>query len=87
MPKHSVIFFANTVIFPRPGAFTGRVYSDEGIPVKDDRQLVEACLAGEVQAFAALVDRYRYPVYGICLGYTKDFDAAEDAAQEAFIAS
>ena len=55
--------------------------------MKDDRQLVEACLAGEVQAFAALVDRYRYPVYGICLGYTKDFDAAEDAAQEAFIAS
>lgn len=35
-----------------------------------------------------LVDRYRYPVYGICLWYTRgDFDAAEDATQEAFIAS
>ncbi len=55
--------------------------------MRTDRQLVEACLAGETQAFAALVDRYRYPVYGLCVGFTKDFDAAEDAAQEAFIAS
>ena len=59
----------------------------QSIMVRTDRQLVEACLAGETQAFAALVDRYRYPVYGLCVSYTKDFDAAEDAAQEAFIAS
>ena len=55
--------------------------------MSSDRQLVAECLAGEAQAFARLVDRYRSPVYGICLGQTKDFDAAEDAAQEAFIAS
>ena len=55
--------------------------------LRTDRQLIEACLAGETQAFAILVDRYRYPVFGLCVGYTKDFDAAEDAAQEAFIAS
>jgi len=53
----------------------------------DDRQLVEACLQGRIEAFTCLVDRYRYPVFGICLAYTKDFDAAEDAAQEAFVAS
>ena len=52
-----------------------------------DQTLVEACLRGDGKAFARLVDRYRYPVFGICLGYTGDFDAAEDAAQEAFIAA
>lgn len=55
--------------------------------MRTDRQLVEACLQGEGRAFAGLVERYRHPVYGICLGFTRDFDVAEDAAQEAFIAS
>ncbi len=34
-----------------------------------DRHLVEACLCGDAKAFASLVNRYRYPVYGICLWY------------------
>lgn len=34
-----------------------------------------------------LVNRYRYRVFGLCLGYTGDFDSAEDAAQEAFVAA
>ena len=55
--------------------------------MQTDRQLVEACLRGENRAFSGLVERYRHPVYGICLGYTRDFDVAADAAQEAFIAS
>lgn len=51
----------------------------------NDRDLVEASLGGDVRAFAGLVERYRYAVFGLCLNYTRDFDAAEDAAQEAFI--
>ena len=53
----------------------------------DDGRLVAACLEGDARAFTLLVDRYRYPVYGLCLSYTGDFDAAEDAAQEALIAA
>jgi len=53
----------------------------------DDGRLVEACLEGDRRAFAVLVDRYRYPVYGLCLSYTGDLDAAEDAAQEALISA
>ena len=51
----------------------------------NDAQLVEACLEGDHRAYAVLVDRYRYALFGLCLSYVKDFDAAEDAAQEAFI--
>jgi len=50
-----------------------------------DQDLVRAALHGQVQAFAALVDRYRYAVFGLCLGYTRDTCAAEDAAQDAFV--
>ena len=53
----------------------------------NDAQLVEACLEGDHRAYAVLVNRYRYPVFGLCLSYVKDFDAAEDAAQEALIAA
>ena len=53
--------------------------------IVNDAHLVEACLEGDYRAYAALVDRYRYPVFGLCLSYVKDFDAAEDAAQEALI--
>ena len=53
----------------------------------NDAQLVEACLEGDHRAYTVLVNRYRYPVFGLCLSYVKDFDAAEDAAQEALVAA
>ena len=37
----------------------------------NDRDLVEASLGGDVQAFAGLVERYRYAVFGLCLNYTR----------------
>lgn len=51
----------------------------------NDEYLVEMCLEGDVRAFAALA--YRYPVYDIYLSYTRDFDAAEDAAKKALISA
>ena len=62
-----------------------RVRQKTDVSTTDDRDLVEASLGGDVQAFASLVERYRYAVFGLCLSCTRDFDAAEDAAQEAFI--
>ena len=56
-------------------------------PKKTDGQLVEAFLLGDIGAFEQLINRYRYAVFGLCAAYTRAFDAAEDAAQEAFITS
>ncbi len=56
-------------------------------PKKTDGQLVEAFLLVDIGAFEQLINRYRYAVFGLCAAYTRDFDAAEDAAQEAFITS
>ena len=52
---------------------------------EDFQQLVSRCLAGEQPAMAALVDRYKNAVFGLCfrmLGHRQD---AEDAAQETFV--
>lgn len=54
-------------------------------PGINDAQLVQQTLLGDGPAFAALVERYQYAVYGIALSLVSDFDAAEDIAQESFI--
>ena len=53
--------------------------------MRADGELVQASLSGDLKAFATLIDRYRYAVYGLCLSYMRNRDTAEDTAQEAFI--
>jgi len=53
--------------------------------MRPDGELVQASLSGDLKAFAALINRYRYAVYGLCLSYMHNRDTAEDTAQEAFI--
>ena len=53
----------------------------------DEAKLVEQALTGAEEAFTELVRRYQRPVYGLALSFVKDFDAAEDMAQEAFLAA
>ena len=53
--------------------------------MQQDRQLVQACRQGQIEAYSTLVNRYRYQVYGICLGSMRDVDMAQDAAQDTFI--
>ena len=46
---------------------------------------MQACLAGNGDAFAEIVERYGTRVYNLALRITNDRDAANDCAQEAFI--
>src|SRR3989441_9088527 len=50
-----------------------------------DQDVVKACLAGDTDAYATLVERYGGRVFNIALRITADTDAAKDCAQEAFI--
>ena len=53
--------------------------------LKTDRALVERALAGQPEAFEALVQRYQRLVYAIARGLGLPRDAAEDAVQECFL--
>jgi RNA polymerase sigma-70 factor (ECF subfamily) len=55
--------------------------------LESDRQLVQRVLAGERQAFAALVERYEHAVFATALKVLEDRQTAEDAAQNAFVAA
>ena len=50
-----------------------------------DQDVVKACLAGDANAYATLVERYGGRVFNIALRITGDTDMANDCAQEAFI--
>jgi RNA polymerase sigma factor (sigma-70 family) len=50
----------------------------------EDYKLVKAAIAGEQQAYATLLERYRIPVYNHLLKMVRNHDDAEDLTIEAF---
>ena len=48
---------------------------------------VQAARSGDRAAFERLVARFQTHVFNLCLRFTGDFDTADDAAQETFIAA
>lgn len=53
--------------------------------MSDERQWVEAVLAGDVESYRHIVSRYKNALYAIGYGILGDYHLAEDAAQEAFL--
>jgi RNA polymerase sigma-70 factor (ECF subfamily) len=53
----------------------------------DERRLVQRAQTGDEQAFAALLQRYGQPILSLAYASTLDPTAAEDLAQEVFIAA
>jgi RNA polymerase sigma-70 factor, ECF subfamily len=51
----------------------------------DDGDVVEACLAGDREAFDTIVDRHRRHVYQLCYRYVGNHEDAADLAQDTFI--
>jgi RNA polymerase sigma-70 factor, ECF subfamily len=50
----------------------------------EDAELIIQCLAGDTEAYGALVKRYQAAVYATAFYYVGRYGAAEDVAQEAF---
>src|SRR5512144_3148463 len=53
----------------------------------DEYDLIRRCLAGDTDRFSILVDRYKSMMYSIAYRMLGDQDAANDMAQESFIAA
>ena len=60
------------------------VRTDEPLPVDDDA-LIGDYLGGDAAAFEELYARYEAPLFGFCVRYLGDRDAAADAFQETFM--
>jgi RNA polymerase sigma factor (sigma-70 family) len=54
-------------------------------PYPSDDELVQRSLAGEVRAFAQLVEKHQRLVFGVALSGARDVSDAEDLTQEAFV--
>jgi RNA polymerase sigma factor (sigma-70 family) len=53
--------------------------------ITDEELVSRYAERNEHQAFAALFERYSHLVYGVCLKYLKETEAAKDATQQIFI--
>src|SRR5262245_55431402 len=51
----------------------------------DERALVEACLAGEPDAFDLVVERHRRAVYQLCYRFVGNHEDASDLSQDVFL--
>ena len=69
------------VTFSRPLAYNGC----EVNPSDDEQRAIAACLAGDREAFAPLVERHREAVFHLACRMCGDHATAEDLAQEAFV--
>jgi RNA polymerase sigma factor (sigma-70 family) len=61
----------------------------QGVSMKldtSDKIIVSACLSGDRKAQGLLYERYKVPMFTICLRYGSDRSEAEDMLQEGFIA-
>ena len=52
-----------------------------------EKDLIDQSLALDTDAYGQLVDRYKVSIYHHCFAILRDEDAAEDVAQETFIAA
>ncbi len=52
---------------------------------REEEAIVARVLAGETEAFAELIDRYKVAVHNLCARMLNDPTEAEDAAQEVFL--
>lgn len=52
---------------------------------QDDQKYITMTLAGDVNAFAILIDRYKNMVYTLCLRMMKTAEDAEEIAQDVFL--
>ncbi|MBD3179671.1 MAG: sigma-70 family RNA polymerase sigma factor [Candidatus Latescibacteria bacterium] len=52
---------------------------------REDAQLIRRCLKGDEKSYEKLLQKYRGPVFSICLRMVRNRDDAEDLAQDVFI--
>lgn len=51
----------------------------------EDQYYIDATIAGDVQAFASLVDRYKHMVYTLAMKIVKHTEEAEEISQDVFL--
>ncbi len=73
------------VTFAPEPELVGMSLPDGSSAVFADAEIVRRVLAGDVEAFALLVDRYHGRALRLATGLIGDGDDAEDAVQEAFV--
>ena len=68
-----------------PGDRAEQRGAGSSLAAADDRRLVEACLAGQREAFDVIVERHQRQVYQVCFRFVGTHEDASDLAQDVFL--
>jgi RNA polymerase sigma-70 factor (ECF subfamily) len=69
----------------RPADEDGRGMSHVALEAADDRELVDACVAGDRAAFDVIVRRHQLQIYQLCYRFAGTHEDASDLTQDAFV--
>ena len=64
---------------------TAPAASERPLAELDERELVEACLAGRTAAFEIIVERHRRAVYHLCYRFVGSHEDASELSQDVFL--
>lgn len=59
--------------------------TNDALTMDEERRLIEACLAGDIDAWLPLVEAYKDKVMTLCYRILRSMDDAEDMVQDTFI--
>src|SRR5438034_6036079 len=75
---------ASSLTWTLPGSWPMATV-DVSLDSLDERELVEACLAGRREAFDLIVERHRRAIYQLCYRFVGNHEDASDLAQDVFV--
>ncbi len=74
-----------TEVLNNPARAASKRANQEVLTALSDRDLVERCQRGRLEAYGELVNRYRNRVYALALGMVRNEQDATDLCQETFV--
>ncbi|MBM3860451.1 MAG: sigma-70 family RNA polymerase sigma factor [Verrucomicrobia bacterium] len=74
-----------TAVLNNQGNAASKQANREVLTELSDRELVERCQRGRMEAYGELVNRYRHRVYALALGMVRNEQDATDLSQETFV--
>ena len=77
--------FKQTERLNKPADPASKLADQEVLAGLSDRELVEYCQRGRLEAYGELVNRYRHRVYGLALSMARNEQDAMDLCQETFV--
>ena len=53
--------------------------------IDEDSEIIEKILSGDIAEYEVIIKKYQSRIINLCFKYTKNYEDAEEVAQESFL--